>query len=424
MQKSGRISLNVQSEIGKLEAVLLHSPGAEVENMTPKNTQRALYSDILNLSIAKQEYEQLSSVLSKVSRVFYVKDLLVKILENDHIKESLIGKICIAEGVTDYYEYLLETSPKMLAQMLIEGLPAKINTLTSFLKDDYYALLPLYNFYFTRDSSVTIGNNALICRMASKVRMRESLIMEAIYKSGMFFDCGVMNANDFMAGDPSVMIEGGDVLVAREDVLIIGSGMRTSSQGIDLLIARLCKNRPQEKFHIIVQQLPDSPESFIHLDMVFTVLSTDKAMVYEPLILNDNQYQTVHITVEGGKVSKIKPVNNILSVLRKLGLDLEPVLCGGDVDKWNQEREQWHSGANFFAFAPGKVLSYARNIHTLNELDKHGFKIIPARDIMSGKADIPERSNCVVTIDGAELPRGGGGARCMTMPLRRSQVKW
>lgn len=418
------LKIEVQSEIGKLEAVLLHSPGAEVENMTPRNAQRALYSDILNLSIAQKEYEQVSGVLSKVAKIYQIKDLLFKILENHSEREALVGKICVTENVTDYFEYLMDMSSKNLANVLIEGLPAKINTLTAYLKDDYYALLPLYNFYFTRDAAVSIGNRALICKMASKVRMRESMITEAIFRNPDFFDCELINAHDFQPGNEEIFMEGGDVLIAREDILIVGNGMRTSSNGIDLLVNRLCRTAGPEKQHVIVQQLPDSPESFIHLDMVFTLLDVDKAMVFEPLILNDNQYQTVHMTIEGGRVTKIKTVNNIPAILKKLGMEVEPIVCGGNADEWNQEREQWHSGANFFAFAPGKVMSYARNVHTLNELDKMNFEIIPAWDVVNGKTDLSKAGNCVVTIDGSELPRGGGGARCMTMPLRRSPVKW
>ena len=421
---SAPLTIEVQSEIGKLDAVLLHSPGAEVENMTPRNARRALYSDILNLSIAQKEYEQVSGVLNKVAKTYQIRDLLIKILDNHAEREALIGKICVTENVTDYFEYLMDMSSKNLAAVLIEGLPAKINTLTAYLKDDYYALLPLYNFYFTRDASVSIGNRALICKMASKVRMRESLITEAIFRNPQFFDCNLLNAHDFQPGNDEIFMEGGDILIAREDILIIGNGMRTSSLGIDQLINRLCRSTSQDKWHVIVQQLPDSPESFIHLDMVFTFLDVDKAMVFEPLILNDNQYQTVHMTIEGGRVTKIKTVNNILSVLKKLGMELEPVICGGNADEWNQEREQWHSGANFFAFAPGKVMSYARNIHTLNELSKMDFEIIPAWDIVNGKRDLSKTGQCVVTIDGSELPRGGGGARCMTMPLRRQSVNW
>ena len=233
------LNIDIQSEIGELQAVLLHTPGAEVENMTPKMAQRALYSDILNLSIAQEEYAQLSGVLQKLAKVYTVSDLLVKVLDNDAERQALIGKICVMEQVTDYFDMLMDMSSVRLAKVLIEGLPAKINTLTSFLNEDYYALFPLYNFYFTRDAAVTIGDNALICKMANKVRTRESLIMEAIYKGSGEFNCGIINAYDYQPGNHDIYMEGGDILIARDDILLLGNGARTSTQGIDLLAARL-----------------------------------------------------------------------------------------------------------------------------------------------------------------------------------------
>ena len=32
----------INSEFGKLEGVIIHTPGSEVENMTPENAERAL----------------------------------------------------------------------------------------------------------------------------------------------------------------------------------------------------------------------------------------------------------------------------------------------------------------------------------------------------------------------------------------------
>lgn len=419
------LRIDVQSEIGRLDAVLLHRPGAEVENMTPRNVQRALYSDILNLSIAQAEYEQLYGVLSKVAEVYEVRDLLIKVLDKPEPRRLLLERICMTEDVMSYFEGLMIMSSQELARVLIEGLPARVDTLTSFLRNEYYALYPLYNFYFTRDAAVTVGNQALICRMANKVRMRESLIMDAIYRHSGAFECSVLDVNAGRNESSPVIMEGGDIIIAREDIIIIGNGVRTTSQGIDFIIDSIKISHPHGRKHVLVQQLPSEPESFIHLDMVFTLLDKDKCMIFRPLIMNGTQYQTVHITIDDGKVSSIRPVAGLLPALKSLGMDLKPIVCGGD-DEWDQEREQWHSGANFFAFAPGKVLTYARNIHTLEELDKEGFEIVRAKDFIEGRGDTAVYGDrpCVISIDGSELPRGGGGARCMTMPLSRQKVDW
>ena len=155
--------------------------------------------------------------------------------------------------------------------------------------------------------------------------------------------------------------------------------------------------------------------------MTFTFLDRDSCMVYEPLILKSNKYQTIQIDIENGKVSSIRNVENLVKALKELGMDLKPSFCGGEKETITQEREQWHSGANFFALGPGKLIGYNRNVHTLENLNQSGYEIIPAKDVLNGKTDLSAQNKYVLTIDGAELSRGGGGVRCMTMPYKRKR---
>lgn len=414
----------VHSEIGKLEAVIVHTPGSEVENMTPENAERALYSDILNLSIAAKEYAQLKGVLQKISNVYEIRDLLKDILSDQNSKQLLVDEICRFENSLKIVPFLLQTRADNLSKILIEGVILEKNNLTNYLSSERFLIRPLHNLFFTRDSAMGMNDNMLIGRMANPVRERESLIMDAIFNHHPLFETTTLNPlkppEGIYKNDKST-IEGGDFQVANKNIFVIGTGIRTSTQGIDFIIETI-KKQKETPHHIIVQELPVTPESFIHLDMIFTFLDQNECMVYEPVILGTTKFRTIHIEIENGKVKKIGEEQNILTALKKLGIDLKPVPCGGKGDIWFQEREQWHSGANFFAFAPGKIIGYERNVHTVEELNKNGYEVIRAADVISEKINPDDHKKCIVTIQGSELARGGGGARCMTMPVKRKPL--
>jgi arginine deiminase len=414
-------NVGIYSEIGDLESVIIHTPGSEVENMTPEDAERALYSDILNLSVLKQEFEQFSNVLKKVSQVYEVRELLASTLKNEKVRASLISKVCAPCLDPRTLEELQSANADELARALIEGVPQKRDSLSRYLNPQRFAIRPMHNFFFTRDGAATVFDKVLIASPANNVREREAHIMEAIFDYHPLFDTSTFGAKADKKNHQKISIEGGDVIVARDNLLLVGLSSRTNAEGIDVIVDKLREHG--KEYHIIAQELPTERESFIHLDMVFTFLSQNECMVYQPVVMQPNRYKTIHIHIRDKKVM-ISEEKNILDALHKLGMDMKPVYCGGTADIWIQEREQWHSGANFFAFGPGKVIGYSRNVHTIEELNKNGYEVIPATDVISNKVNPNDLKKVVVTIDGSELSRGGGGARCMTMPVKRKPLSW
>jgi arginine deiminase len=408
--------IDLRSEIGELNGVILHTPGAEIEQMTPNTIEEALYSDLLNLDIAQKEYSLFNKVLSQYTKTYQVKDLLAEVLLDEAQKKDLVSKTIFAEHKLLLFEPLMKMPADKLAKALIEGLTYDEVSFIKPNEQERYVLRPLYNLFFTRDASSSLYDKVLINSMKHKVREREAFIMEAIFRN--IFHAQTVSPTSF---SPEATTEGGDVIIAKDDVLFVGCGTRTNKMGIEFLANHFAQQK--KPHHIVVQQLPHSPESFIHLDMVFTMLSRDKCMIYEPLIAKSNSsYATTHIEIDNGKIT-YHDNDNFLAATQTVGFDFSPVLCGGS-DSWHQQREQWHSGANFFALGEGKVIGYSRNIHTIEALNNAGFDVIKAEDICNGKADMSKHNQFVVTFDAAELPRGGGGARCMTMPINRSAVKW
>lgn len=409
------IKAGIHSEVGKLETLLIHEPGPEVENMTPATAERALYSDILNLPIARDEYAQFKGVLKKVTNVIEIKDLLKETLKKSSAKREITKRLESYSGIKGLAEELSELPEEEIAKTLIEGTPLPQVSLTNFLNRNRFAVNPLHNMFFMRDASFTIGNTVYISSMARSVRKPEALMLEALYRFALDDDSNVVYLND--RSDKKLTIEGGDVLVVSDEILAVGIGTRTSPEAVDKLIKRVSEK--QNLKYVLIQELPHEPESFIHIDMVFTLLSANECMVYKPVILGEGRFHSILMEIDNGAIKKINYVRNLLEGLKKCGYDYKPIFCG-EGDPLIQEREQWHSGANFFAFAPGKVIGYQRNIHTAEALNKEGFEVISALDVVSGVVPLKKYDKCLVTIEGSELARGGGGPRCMTMPILRA----
>ncbi len=412
------MKFNVTSEIGELQSVILHKPGPEIERMTPENIQRSLYSDILNLSIASVEYDEFSGVLEKISIVFYINDLFESVIKNKLFKNELSSEIGRKNQDKALFEIINSLSDKLLIKQLIEGIPQVKDTYTKYLSAERYILSPLHNFFFTRDIAVTINSDLLIGKMANSVRERETSIIKLILKYHPDFESNILDPEE--SETQNISIEGGDIFVISKDVILIGNSIRSNSNGIDFLIEYFKKQNNGTKY-IIIQQLPHSPESLIHLDMAFSVIDYDMSIIYEPFLLRSSKYQTFIVKIDNGKV-KISEEMNILKALKKVGFDYKPIYCGGINDEWIQEREQWHSGANFLTIAPGKVIGYKRNSYTIEELNKHGFSIITASDVIDNKINIKSYKKAVITLKGSELARGGGGARCMSLPINRKEI--
>jgi arginine deiminase len=155
--------------------------------------------------------------------------------------------------------------------------------------------------------------------------------------------------------------------------------------------------------------------------MIFTMIDRELCCVFPPHFKGPTRLPVMHLT---RGVDTVRERDDLFAGLRAVGLPLEPIFCGGP-RRNQQEREQWGSGCNMVAVAPGHLIAYARNDQTLRALSEDGGFDIMSSEQLRTAGELPAAgSRAVITFRGSELVRGGGGPRCMTLPVRRAAVAW
>jgi arginine deiminase len=403
---------HVSSEIGRLRSVLVHSPGPELLAVTPSNRADYLYDDIIEAESAQREHRRFIAILERFTTVLQVRTLLAETLANDEVRDLLIRETMDIVPSEPLARDISELGADALVQMLVEGRDEPPGLIAKALNEPGYVLPPLPNMFFTRDSCIVAGDRVLIGSMRYAIRWTEAIIMKAIFmhhpalaNSGVLYDGSAERRVNYT-------VEGGDVHPFRRDLVVIGFSERSSPAAIDQLA---CLFFEQTEVRDVIVVVMPKENTAIHLDMIFTQLDRDLCAVYPPHFIGPERLSILH-RQKGN--DQMREMPNVFAALENVGLPMTPVFCGG-TRRSVQEREQWASGCNFVAMRPGVILSYSRNEATIAEMAKCGFRVVTSSSFLAGEERVKDGERAIITFEGSELVRAGGGPRCMTLPVHR-----
>jgi arginine deiminase len=412
----GGEKVKVTSEIGALRAVICHTPGPELLAVTPANREDFLYDDIIDLDLARREHHRFKAILSRFATVYEVRDLLEEIFEREEARPPLIERVMDVARSEPLAKHLMEIPSADLVSLFIEGKPQEGGSLQELLNVESYELPPLPNLFFTRDAAMVVGTGVIIGSMRYTVRWTEEILMKTLFQqhpalenAGLVYDGSEERRSGYT-------IEGGDVHVLRPDLVLLGLSERSSPGAFDAIAEQLAKHQGVRDILVVV--LPPN-RAMIHLDMIFTMIDVEHCVIFPPSFVGPNRSPVLHYRV-GKKGMREMP--NLFAALRELDMPLEPIFCGGS-RRTRQEREQWSSGCNFVAVRPGLVLGYSRNEVTYEEMAREaGYRLVTGLEFLTGEQEIAEDERAAIVFEGSELVRGGGGGRCMTMPVIRDDI--
>ncbi len=411
--------IHVTSEIGKLRKVCLHRPGEELLNLPPDELERLLFDDVPFLEVAQQEHDKFAEILrGQGVEVLYLEKLVAEVFDqNPAARQEFLDQYILEAGIkgqvmpaivrekldsiTDNLEFVKKTMAGMAKSEIDMPLASSktLNDLVGSTDNESDLIIdPMPNLYFTRDPFACVGNGVNLNRMYSVTRNRETLYGKYVFK----YHPDYKDTPLWFRRDAPFHTEGGDVLNLSRTALAVGISQRTQAAAIDLMAHNIFwKTEDCEIEKIFAFDIPVS-RAFMHLDTVFTQIDVDKFTIH-PAIMGTLRVFEMTKGATPGEVDIKEHTDSLEKILEyATGVDgIKLIPCGGG-DPIAAAREQWNDGSNTLCVEPGTIVVYQRNNVTNDVLYKEGLNLL--------------------VMPSAELSRGRGGPRCMSMPFQRDDL--
>ena len=379
-----------------------------------RNRADYLYDDIIEAESAQREHRRFIAILERFTTVYEVRTLLADILANAEARDLLIRETMDIVPSEPLARDISELDATRAGAHAHRG--ARRAARPARQSAERVRLRASARSRTCSSRATAASSPAITCSIGSMryaIRWTEAIIMKALFTHHpALAQCG-HSVRRRVGATGELHARGRRRPPAaprpRRDRLQRALESRPRS-----IRSRRVFFEQTEVRDVIVVVMPKE-NTAIHLDMIFTQIDRELCTVFPPHFIGPERLPVLHWR-KGEATIHERP--SIFAALAACDMPIEPVFCGGD-KRTLQEREQWASGCNFVAMRPGVILSYQRNEATLHELQRMGFRVVSGTSFLTGEDRLVDGERAVITFEGAELVRAGGGPRCMTLPVSR-----
>ena len=249
------MTFHVDSEVGRLDQVIVHRPGLELTRLTPQNVDDLLFDDVMWAAAGARGARRLrrrSCGQGRRRSTYFARPARRRRSTSPVPASSCRSELTTATrfgpALDKPLDELVDAARRPTARRAARSaacssatshLPKTSSLLLEYLDDDDFLLTPLPNHLFQRDNSAWVYDGLSVNPMTQagpqarddQLAARSGTSTRCSATTGLHFYYG--NDDEHARARPTV--EGGDILVIGNGAVMIGMGERTTPQGVEIL---------------------------------------------------------------------------------------------------------------------------------------------------------------------------------------------